>query len=243
MNRKNRRHRDSNPMFPFGDIMLPVIGLVALGLLIVGVKMFFLPEETRKAYEPVPEPTPAIEKKVEPVKPQTGKTAPVADNVKNTKTTTEKTSTGTEQALTKATIVSPGGTESTIEEGRKPSDISVTGKELEKQNMIAKPVKEDKPIPAQISQDNKASVQQPVTKAGEASWGVQIGSFTNRGSADSLATKVSSAGYTVRITEAVVSGKRYHRVTAIAGDTRNSALVLEEKLKKEGYPTFVTSLQ
>jgi len=28
-------------MIPFGDIMLPVIGLVAVGLLIVGVKLFF----------------------------------------------------------------------------------------------------------------------------------------------------------------------------------------------------------
>ena len=32
------------PLIPFGDIMLPVIGLVGLGLLIFGIKVFFIPE-------------------------------------------------------------------------------------------------------------------------------------------------------------------------------------------------------
>lgn len=69
--RKNRRHRDPSPMFPFGDIMLPVIGIVALGLLVVGIKMFFLPANSENEYTPVPVPQviEKQEKKQLPAKP------------------------------------------------------------------------------------------------------------------------------------------------------------------------------
>jgi len=39
--RESSRHKERKSVIPFGDIMLPVIGLVAVGLLIVGVKLFF----------------------------------------------------------------------------------------------------------------------------------------------------------------------------------------------------------
>lgn len=230
-------------MFPFGDIMLPVIGLVALGLLIVGVKMFFLPQDARKTYEPVPEPSPAVEKQVEPVKPQSEKNATVQEKPKISKTTTERTPQGSEQVSKTATPVSQAESKPIIDEGGKPAEKTGIITVQEKQDMIAKPVQDDKATQTQVSQEKQDPVQQPVTKTGETGWGVQIGSFASRESADTLAKKVSSAGYNVSVTEATVSGKRYHRVTVIAGETRNSALEMEQKLKKEGYPTFVTSLK
>jgi len=51
--RENRRQRDKKPMLPFGDLMLPIIGLIAVGLLIVGVKFFFLSEPAREPHKPV----------------------------------------------------------------------------------------------------------------------------------------------------------------------------------------------
>ncbi|MDG3548626.1 hypothetical protein P8R50_12250, partial [Methanobacterium formicicum] len=51
--RENRRQRDKKPMLPFGDLMLPIIGLIAVGLLIVGIKFFFLSGPVREAHKPV----------------------------------------------------------------------------------------------------------------------------------------------------------------------------------------------
>jgi len=50
--RENRRQRDKKPMLPFGDLMLPIIGLIAVGLLIVGIKFFFLSGPVREAHKP-----------------------------------------------------------------------------------------------------------------------------------------------------------------------------------------------
>ena len=51
--RENRRLEEKRTMIPFGDIMLPVIGLVAVGLLIVGVKLFFLSGPKTPGYSPM----------------------------------------------------------------------------------------------------------------------------------------------------------------------------------------------
>ena len=38
---KRERQNDKKPIFSFGQIMIPLVGLVAIGLLYLGVKMFF----------------------------------------------------------------------------------------------------------------------------------------------------------------------------------------------------------
>ena len=51
--RESKRHRDKRPFMPFGDMMLPVIGFVAVGLLVAGIKLFFLSGPKPRAYEAV----------------------------------------------------------------------------------------------------------------------------------------------------------------------------------------------
>jgi cell division protein FtsN len=43
MARKVKRKKRS--LLPFGDLMLPILGLVALGFLVFGIKIFFLPDK------------------------------------------------------------------------------------------------------------------------------------------------------------------------------------------------------
>ena len=50
--RENRRQRQKTDA-SFGDLMLPIIGLIAVGLLIVGIKFFFLSEPSREQHKPV----------------------------------------------------------------------------------------------------------------------------------------------------------------------------------------------
>jgi hypothetical protein len=64
--RESRRLKEKRSIIPFGDIMLPVIGLVAVGLLIVGVKLFFLSGPKAPSYSPVSQQLPAARQEAPP---------------------------------------------------------------------------------------------------------------------------------------------------------------------------------
>ncbi|HQF92192.1 MAG TPA: SPOR domain-containing protein, partial [Synergistaceae bacterium] len=66
--------------------------------------------------------------------------------------------------------------------------------------------------------------------------------FTERFQADALGAKARQQGYTVVVVSATVNGKQYFRVRVVAGSSKGSAEELQEKLKKEGYPTIVVRL-
>lgn len=48
--RKNRRLKEKPAMFPFGHIMLPLVGVLALGLLVLGVRLLFFNPATQVTY-------------------------------------------------------------------------------------------------------------------------------------------------------------------------------------------------
>ncbi len=62
-NRRSRQYKMRRPMFAFGHVMLPVVGIIAIGLLVVGVKLFFLPppsEEPPVVRFQAPSPFPTV---------------------------------------------------------------------------------------------------------------------------------------------------------------------------------------
>jgi cell division septation protein DedD len=67
--RKTRKFKEKPAIFAFGHIMLPLVGILALGLLVLGVRLLFVnpggqisyPEPSRpQASQPDPEPEPEI---------------------------------------------------------------------------------------------------------------------------------------------------------------------------------------
>ena len=74
-------------------------------------------------------------------------------------------------------------------------------------------------------------------------WGVQIGAFSSKESAESLRKQASKSGYSTAVTTAVVEGKTFYRVTVPAGKERPSAVSLSEKLQKAGYPVLVVEVR
>ncbi len=224
--RKNRRHRDPSPMFPFGDIMLPVIGIVALGLLVVGIKMFFLPANSENDYTPVPLPQviEKQEKKQLPTKPV------VVSTVAEGKVESSKNEKKTE--LIAVPVGSAGQTQ-------KPS-MSVLPKQnpnIDKVEASANTETDHKVIKTSNDQVKGSSSVSDVSKF---SWNVQIGSFVERKSAQSEAQRAENAGFKASIITASVNGKSYHRVFVPAGKERSDAVILEKKLKQKGFPTFIT---
>lgn len=224
--RKNRRHRDPSPMFPFGDIMLPVIGIVALGLLVVGIKMFFLPANSENEYTPVPVPQ-VIEKQEKKKLP----TKPVVVS----KVSEGKVSSPKNEIKTEPIAVPVASTEQT-----KQSSISALPEQnpnINKKEPSANTETDHKGI---TTSNNQVKESPSVRNVSNMYWNVQIGSFVESKSAQSEARRAENAGFKANIITASVNGKSYHRVFVPAGKERSDAVILEKKLKQKGFPTFIT---
>lgn len=216
--RKNRKYRDSGPMFPFGDIMLPIIGIVALGLLIVGIKMFFMPAKADKEYMPVTVSAPPSkqvdvkERKVVPFAKGTTKAGPVAIPVPPSET----------DATHVVKLSENGGSSSEVQLKGVNTVTSAKEKDIE-----TKTVSE----PKVTSSENLSSSAR--------TWNVQIGSFLSRKSAEQEASRAGKAGFNADVLSIDVNGKTYHRVYVRAGLQRSDAVLMEKKLKGKGFPTFI----
>jgi cell division protein FtsN len=200
--------------------MLPVIGLVAVGLLIVGVKLFFLSGDRTKPYTPLPVETNVSGSPRTPVATAPG-IKPVEPSVE-----------ASPQSLL-AIPVSPGKkTESGVKVESpvasppqpKPAETARTAEPV-RTPAIPSPPATPSPAPA------------------DSRWGVQIGSFTTRASAETVRQQAAQKGFTAAISSAQVSGKTYFRVTVPAGNNRSEAVALSQRLTKAGFPVFVVSLR
>lgn len=207
--RESRRHKERRSVIPFGDIMLPVIGLVAVGLLIVGVKLFFLSGDRYKPYTQLPihqeeesTPSPSV------ATPQ----IPLGHPEKE----------GAADAVL-AVPVTPGGSRG-------------DGVKVETPAAPTPAVKPKSP-------SRPPEVKRPVPVPSNSSWGVQIGSFTARRSAETVQQQAERAGFRASILVGKVRGKTYYRVTVPAGNTRAEAVSLSQRLTKSGFPVFVVSIR
>lgn len=206
--------------------MLPLVGLLALGLLILGVRLLFFqtPEEfsmgdysleepvstsepARVATDPAQEPPEADETGSKPV---------VAVPVEIT-----------EDEKNGSSSVAPGTQENRTEAPAGPEDTQ------------AKP---EQPRPEGTQQTAPSATTSTVTATSPSGgfWGVQVGAFTVRESAETVAGELRGDGYEAFVIPAEVGGKQYYRVRVKAGDNRKAAEQMESSLASKGYPTLVT---
>lgn len=221
LSRKNRRHKDSRPMFPFGEIMLPVIGLVALGILILSVKIFFMPSGDDKQYKNLPENI--SEKEVEAVSEQN-------DSYTSAMPDTKSTNSSNNTSDSVAVAVPVDESDSSVSISSNNSSVK------QEKNMSA-----DQSITTAEQSDNKNSSVNEVD--GNSAWGVQIGSFKETDAAESLSNQAKQKGYSVFIQQADVKGEKYHRVIVNAGNSQTRANEIEKNLKNDGFPTFLKRIR
>ncbi len=211
--RESRRLKEKRSIIPFGDIMLPVIGLVAVGLLIVGVKLFFLSGPKAPSYSPVSQQPPAARQEVPP-KAEAVPTEQVASRPAH-QAAPEK----------EPVLAAPVGGQAASPSATSPARTQTN------ENTTARPVKQPEP----------AAPQKPAPPA-SSKWGVQIGAFTTNSRAETARQEAIKAGYSPVIRTAVVKGKTYYRVVVPAGNERRDANELSERLKKSGFPIYVVSM-
>jgi len=83
------------------------------------------------------------------------------------------------------------------------------------------------PIQPEQVQPERATAQ-----PSRAIWRVQIGAYSTRAAAEAVVRRVTQAGYTA----AVVSGRTWYRVLVQAGSTRQDAVNLAAHMGRGGYP-------
>lgn len=213
MMKRDRQKEKKQSTFSFGQIMVPLIGLVAIGLLYLGIKMFFFaPVKTLSEQATVPNviDQPATPKSEE--KPQVS----TASKVAKPSVPIEEPSLRPENNV----IATPSSRAST--------DSSTAA--VQESQTVAKP----QPTQTQTSQPSDRQIS-------EGGWGVQVGSFAEKWRAEDVKNKLETSGYQnkVRITEAVVNGKRYYRVQVYAGKDNSDAKELEKNLKAMNLPTLI----
>ena len=218
---KRDRQGEKRPVFSFGQIMIPLVGLIAIGLLYLGGKMFFF-TPTRIVNDQANNIPPA-EIEAQP--------APISNHAEI----------GPAKPASKAPSTSAKATPSVpIEEPLASSKnvVAVPSSESHAASTKAASKTSTDSLEAKTSQQPSARSQPSKAKGG---WGVQVGSFTEKWRADEVKGKLEKAGYgnQVRIVEAVVNGKRYYRVQVYAGGDVSDAKQLEKKMQDMNLPTFV----
>ncbi|MEA3507832.1 MAG: hypothetical protein U9R40_02790, partial [Synergistota bacterium] len=52
--RRSRKYKEKRTMFAFGHLMLPLAGILAIGLLVLGVKLLFMTPKEEMSYPDAP---------------------------------------------------------------------------------------------------------------------------------------------------------------------------------------------
>ena len=215
-------------MLAFGHFVLPLAAIVALGLLFVGIKLFFLTPGDRGGIEVTPTPPVAVEQDQEipstgtSVGSEAGDTGTPLVAVTDPTSTDMQTSNATPGGSSQAVLAGPiGGGRSPSSETPAPQVGQKTGRN------------DDTPQPTPVT---NRRVNPNVR------WGVQIGAFQKEEGAKTLADEVRKAGYTASISTAKnSSGTTFHRVRVAAGNNKDDAAKLAVELEKKGYPVLVVS--
>jgi cell division septation protein DedD len=218
--RRSRNYKEKNSMFAFGHFALPIAALIAVGLLFVGIKLFFLtssdsqPEVEISVIEPDPQPN-GMDGEFAETSPEPDIYAVSQESVPEVSQIVVVTP--------PEPIVGPIGT--------KDNAASATRQQPTNTGNAARPAK--RPQPAR-------NPQRPATQgASGTGWAVQVGAFSKAEGANTVLDQVKKQGYSASISKTETSGSTFHRVRVAAGKSREEAQRLAVELEKKGYPVLV----
>jgi cell division septation protein DedD len=218
--RRSRITKRKGSGITFGHFALPVAAVVALGLLFVGIKLFFLTPSGPGTVEITRVETPVFSE--EP--------AEIADEPDFMLAGSDPEIIEPELSETADISVLAGPL---AQSGKQDRVSSETGQVSVSQNTQkrASAAKAARPAPAAST-----------VSAANSKWGVQIGAFVNAGSASTLVSEIKKQGYSASVSQAASSGKTFHRVRVGAGSSREDANRLAAELREKGYPVSVVPM-
>ncbi|MBR0220230.1 MAG: SPOR domain-containing protein [Synergistaceae bacterium] len=235
---KSHSYKKRKSMFSFGDVILPVVGIMAVIMLLFAAKVFFfdsLPSSGGNLYVP----------KVQP-----------EEDIIQAANAQEQEQKQESEAEAGAVAEAEVGRESAensepenfiFENSNNTANIEVTAEPINNNNNNQAASQADSKAAAvnnilRPQNDNKQNNSQANNKAvnnsaqyknnnAQVLWRVQVGAYGSKKAAEEIIAKLAKAGY--RATHFAVS--KYHKVWVQAGDTKQEAERAAERLKKLGY--------
>ena len=218
--RRSRRSRSRRTSFGFGHFMLPIVGLVAVGVLVLGIRLFFFPSARV-------EPAPAGVEQTEASGSTTvggGNSLPASGEMGETVVAVpEGSPLEKNESAPKAKPASEKPVVKTVPAGAWAEDFAGT---------------EAPPSPPK-AEAVKPSPKKGTEPAGKETWGVQVGAFKDRGNAENLIKKLRQEGFAAGLIEAAGGEAALTKVVVQAGDNRPEAEKLAKTLSDKGYPVLI----
>ena len=256
--RETRRFKTKGFAVSFGDIMLPLVGLVAVVLLFIAGKFFFFSgphlvndpapviETPRRGAPPSRKPEGPIaqagEKKdvvqrIDLSSPRPSSETPVGNNPSSAPVGAKDTPAGLDVMAvpyngTTPPKSDPVQTTLPVQDSRKipPQPVGqLKGQPQPRAESATSEKKSSTPEPV------KLSTPPPAPKPDTSKWMVQLGAFSTLAAAQSFAEQVTKAGYVPM----VISGNPLHRVLVQAGASKDDALKLATRMNESGFRGFV----
>lgn len=254
--RKTRTYKEKCSMLAFGHFVLPIAALMALGMLFIGIKLFFLTPPDQGGIEVTLDDSELAALSQDTNLHEEGQNNPpdktvLVANVQTIPPSSSKPASGKDvvlagpvdvdasvkQANTSAKATKDSSLTNTIQKEKKSVASNTTGK-----NTRDIKTKETDKKPAAESTVQKNADQQSTSKQAS-KWLVQIGAFTKQEGAAALADQAKKEGYTATVSKTDSSGTMYHRVRIAGGNTREDAAKLATELEKKGYPVALVVAQ
>ena len=231
--RRARNYKEKSTVFTFGHFALPVAAVIAIGLLFVGIKMFFLSP---------PRPTGI---------PVTSEIFASGTHDIPAPLIQEPDFALTEDGLFGAGIQSTAAAAEPAEVAGDPIILAgpLSARDTPITSSAANAASTDTARTTPAANTNTARPAAPAranttTPAAPANsrWGVQVGSFVDANNANYLAQRIQREGYTTSVSRIDLSGTTYHRVRVSAGNTREDANRLAAELQRKGHPVSVVPM-
>ena len=211
-------------MIPFGDIILPFVGVMAVCLLLVAAKFFFVNglASPRAASQPV-EPVPAVvDTALEgyPSRPSLSFSLFSEPSRKDTPAPAHAAET---PAAANGDVNNKRAAGSTM-------TVEVTATPVEDAPYFD-PLPDPKPnVELEVKPKTPVQTKTPAKPSGQ-SWRVQVGAYGSKQAAGDIVKKLAKSGYSAT----VFSGPKFHKVWVQAGATKDAAEKTATRLKKLGY--------
>ncbi|EHM13488.1 SPOR domain-containing protein [Jonquetella sp. BV3C21] len=220
------------PALNFGDLMLPVLGIVFLAILIIGIKVLFFPAQASKT--PIVVNSPA----------RTVQPAPVHSEL-------PQRSAVVEPVPVQADVV-PADARPLVAEPAtdKNGQTAVAVAPVKTAPPAKKPAAKPAPAVRPAVSAAPAPVARPAVSAPDrgatiekSNYLVQSGSFTDDKGASTVSAELKSKGYATVVRRAEVKGRTFFRVFVAGGSSAESAQAVADKLQSAGYPVLVVKNQ
>ncbi len=234
--RKTRNYKKKSPMVSFGQIALPIAALVAVGILVVGVRLFLLsPDHRDGGGDVLPTPAPEVVSSPSPAAPSSPPPAP----------SHVPSPTRTAPAHPQGDVIAvPVDPESTPAKSR-PVPASPIPTRRPRPTAPAPSPRPSRvsptplPAPSTAPAPSAPASPQPTVASSQKGWVIQVGAFSKREAADALLGTLRGTGYAAVLSEADVAGRHWFRVRIPVSGERGTADALAAKLRGQNLPAQV----